>query len=121
MHDTGITSGCAPEANCPDGTVTRCQMAAFLVRAVGLTATSSIDFTDDDGTIFDQNINKLATAGISRAATHRPTTSSAPTTRSPAARWRRSYSGHSKRLRTLGTGGSLPVKAPSPDLDAPLR
>jgi len=66
MHDTGITSGCAPEAYCPDGTVTRGQMAAFLVRALGLTATSSIDFTDDDGNIFEQNINKLATADITK-------------------------------------------------------
>jgi hypothetical protein len=35
----GITAGCNPPANnhfCPDGRVTRGQMAAFLVRALGL-------------------------------------------------------------------------------------
>ena len=66
MHNTGITTGCAPGAYCPDGTVTRGQMAAFLVRALNLNATSGIDFTDDDTSIFEDNINKLATAGITK-------------------------------------------------------
>ncbi len=35
LADWGITQGCAPTLYCPDGSVTRAQMAAFLIRAVG--------------------------------------------------------------------------------------
>jgi glucose/arabinose dehydrogenase len=66
----GITKGCNPPANdlyCPGATVTRGQMAAFLVRATGLTATSGGDsFTDDDTSVFESDIEKLAFAGITK-------------------------------------------------------
>ena len=64
----GITSGCNPpdfDRFCPDGQVTRGQMAAFLVRAYDLTAGSGSDvFGDDNGTTFEDDIDRLATAGI---------------------------------------------------------
>ena len=63
----GITLGCNPPTNdkfCPDDPVTREQMAAFLVRALGLTDAGTVDFVDDDGSIFEADIEKLATAGI---------------------------------------------------------
>ena len=63
----GITQGCNPPDNdqfCPDDPVTREQMAAFLVRALGLTDVGTIDFVDDDFSIFETDIEKLATAGI---------------------------------------------------------
>jgi hypothetical protein len=65
----GITAGCNPPTNdryCPDDSVNRGQMAAFLVRALGLTARAGIDFVDDDGTVFEGDIERLATAGITR-------------------------------------------------------
>lgn len=66
----GITRGCNPPANtkyCPTDTVTRAQMAAFLVRALDLTERdSSIDFSDDNGSVFEADIERLATAGITR-------------------------------------------------------
>ncbi len=65
----GITRGCNPPTNdkfCPKGTVTRGQMAAFLVRALGLAAPSQDYFTDDDGHLFEGDINRLAEAGITR-------------------------------------------------------
>ena len=65
----GITRGCNPPTNnrfCPDDSVTRGQMAAFLVRALDLTAAGSIDFSDDDGSVFEPDIEKLAAAGITR-------------------------------------------------------
>ncbi len=68
IADLGITRGCNPPANtqyCPDADVTRGEMAAFLVRALGLTEGGGEDwFTDDDGTLFEGDINKLRTAGI---------------------------------------------------------
>jgi S-layer homology domain len=47
--------------------VTRGQMAAFLVRALGYTADGGGNlFTDDDTSIFESDIDKLATAGVTR-------------------------------------------------------
>jgi hypothetical protein len=64
----GITQGCKPPPGalfCPLGLVTRGEMAAFLVRASGLTAGANADlFSDDDGSIFEADIDKLATAGV---------------------------------------------------------
>lgn len=65
----GVTKGCNNEQTsfCPDRSVTRGQMAAFLVRALGLTAQDpAIDFTDDNESIFENDIEKLATAGITK-------------------------------------------------------
>ena len=41
-------------------------MAAFLVRALGLTDGGSTDFVDDDGSTFEADIEKLAAAGITK-------------------------------------------------------
>ena len=65
----GITKGCNPPTNdryCPDSSVTRGQMAAFLVRALDLPATSLGFFTDVDDSVFEADINKLAAAGITK-------------------------------------------------------
>lgn len=63
----GITSGCNPPIGnnfCPDGYVTRGQMAKFLVRTLGLTDRGSVDFSDDEESVFEADIEKLASAGI---------------------------------------------------------
>jgi hypothetical protein len=64
----GITTGCNPPANtrfCPDEPVTRGQMAAFLVRSFGYSAGGDDDrFGDDDDSVFEDDIDRLATAGI---------------------------------------------------------
>jgi hypothetical protein len=41
-------------------------MAAFLVRALGLTDQGTTDFIDDNGSIFEADIEKLAAAGITK-------------------------------------------------------
>jgi hypothetical protein len=65
MHYTGITTGCGEAGFCPDDSVTRGQMAAFLVRALGLTESDpDVEFTDDNDSVFQADIEKLATAGI---------------------------------------------------------
>ena len=65
-----VTAGCNPPINdnyCPNDNVTRGQMAAFLVRALGLTDDGGGNtFVDDDGSIFEDDIAKLAAAGITR-------------------------------------------------------
>jgi subtilisin family serine protease len=60
----GITAGCAPELFCPEGLVTRGQMASFLSRALDLPPTSTDYFGDDDGSTHEANINRLAAAGL---------------------------------------------------------
>ncbi len=70
LAQAGITKGCNPPANdqyCPQDRVTRGQMAAFLVRAYGYTDLGPSDsFTDDNGDVFEMDIDKLAQAGITK-------------------------------------------------------
>jgi hypothetical protein len=70
LAESGITKGCNPPANtkfCPDTTVTREQMAAFLVRALKLTDDGGGNlFIDDDSSIFEADIDKLGTEGITK-------------------------------------------------------
>ncbi|HJR92823.1 MAG TPA: M15 family metallopeptidase [Acidimicrobiia bacterium] len=64
----GITKGCNPPANdefCPDQSVTRGEMAAFLHRALHLAAAAN-RFVDDDGSVFEADIGALAAAGITK-------------------------------------------------------
>lgn len=65
-----ITLGCNPPANdrfCPNDPVTRGQMAAFMVRAFDLTAGAGSDlFGDDDASVFENDIDRLATAEITQ-------------------------------------------------------
>ena len=62
----GITTGCSvsPSLFCPTQAVTRGQMAAFLTRALDLPSPDRDYFNDDDGSIFEDHINRIATAGI---------------------------------------------------------
>ena len=69
MAAEGITRGCNPPINdrfCPDSVVTRGQIAAFLVRTLGLTDRLDNPFTDDDGSIFEVDIERLAAAEITK-------------------------------------------------------
>jgi hypothetical protein len=82
----GITRGCNPPVNdrfCPGGPVTRGQMAAFLVRALGLEPAPA-DFVDLGGSPFTREIGALAEAGITRGCN--PPTNDRYCPRSPVTR-----------------------------------
>lgn len=65
LAQSGITAGCGGTKFCPESTVTREQMAAFLVRAFEYTDDGGGNlFTDDDTSIFESDIDKLAVAGV---------------------------------------------------------
>ncbi|HEY6506523.1 MAG TPA: S-layer homology domain-containing protein, partial [Vicinamibacterales bacterium] len=65
LATAGITFGCGGGRFCPNGLVTRGQMAAFITRGFHLTATSSVHFSDVPSSHkFATAINRLATAGI---------------------------------------------------------
>jgi hypothetical protein len=70
LGTAGVTRGCNPPVNnrfCPNDAVTRGQMAAFLVRAYSLSSGASSDlFVDDDGSVFEGDIDKLGATGVSR-------------------------------------------------------
>lgn len=63
----GITFGCNPPVGdrfCPQDAVSRGEMAAFLARALGLPLSEVDHFADDDGHLFEEAIDHIATAGI---------------------------------------------------------
>ena len=62
----GITKGCMTEPLrfCPDRSVTRAQMATFLVRAFGLEAAGPAGFTDTAGDTHEANIDALVAARV---------------------------------------------------------
>jgi spore germination protein YaaH len=64
IAEAGITTGCGATSFCPDRRVTRAQMASFLARALELPAATDDWFTDDDGNEHEDNINRIAQAGI---------------------------------------------------------
>ena len=64
VFSEGITSGCTATAYCPDGYVTREQMASFLARALRLTGSAPDAFTDDEASPHEPYINLVAKAGI---------------------------------------------------------
>ncbi|HKX74852.1 MAG TPA: N-acetylmuramoyl-L-alanine amidase [Acidimicrobiia bacterium] len=64
-----VTRGCNPPENdrfCPGDPVGRGQMTAFLDRALGLAPATVDPFTDDQGHLFEDSINRLAMAGITK-------------------------------------------------------
>lgn len=59
-----ITRGCDRRRFCPEDNLTRGEMAAFLRRALGLQPASKDWFRDDNGSIFEGDINSIAEAGL---------------------------------------------------------
>ena len=64
LHSHGVTRGCASSLFCPEGLVSRGEMAAFLVRAFDLPASAGNPFTDDDGSFFEADIAALEASGV---------------------------------------------------------
>ncbi len=64
LYYEGITGGCGSGKFCPKASVTRVQMAQFLVRAFGYPTTSTNYFTDDEGITGESSIDALREAGI---------------------------------------------------------
>ena len=66
LAELEVTKGCATEPLrfCPDRSVTRAEMAAFLVRAFDLEAAEPAGFTDTAGNTHEIDIDALAAAGV---------------------------------------------------------
>ena len=74
LYDLGITKGCkrSPLRYCPDDTVSRAQMASFLVRAFRLQRAPSANFADTRGNHHEENIDALFAVGITVGCKQRP-------------------------------------------------
>ena len=64
VADAGITVGCGGTRYCGADVVTREQMATFLSRALALPASGTDHFDDDDGSVHEANIDKIAEVGV---------------------------------------------------------
>jgi len=64
LYQAGITGGCTSTLFCPDDNVSREQMASFLDRVLPLPGTTTDFFDDDDASIHEAAINRLAAAGV---------------------------------------------------------
>ena len=67
IAEARITVGCdrlVGDLFCPSRPVTRAEMASFLARALDLPEVERDYFVDDDGSVHEDNINKIAEARI---------------------------------------------------------
>ena len=70
LYESGVTTGCTATSFCPGRAVTRAEMAVFLVRALDLVpATSPAPFTDNDGHLFEAEIETLWSHGVTTGCT----------------------------------------------------
>jgi hypothetical protein len=72
MYGQGITRGCNPPENdkfCPTRQITRGEIAAFLRRLLNLDAVGTDYYTDDEESIFHDDINALTEEGIAFGCT----------------------------------------------------
>ena len=67
---SGVTNGCGDGAFCPDGSVTRAEMAAFIIRALGESPSSGNAFSDvPSNAWYAGYVNRLAELGITNGCT----------------------------------------------------
>ncbi|MPZ54652.1 MAG: peptidoglycan DD-metalloendopeptidase family protein, partial [Acidimicrobiia bacterium] len=72
LFNAGITKGCNPPDNtlyCPKRQISRGEIAAFIRRLLKLPASETDHFTDDGDTVFADDIDALAEAGIAFGCT----------------------------------------------------
>jgi hypothetical protein len=66
LHARSVLYGCGHRLACPDRTITRGEAAAFFQRVLRLPDTGHDFFRDDQTSVFQNAINRLAAAGIVR-------------------------------------------------------
>ena len=75
----GLTQGCGAGRYCGDDTISRGEMAAFLSRAKNLPDSTTDHFVDDNTSIFEPGINKVADARITLGCNPPANTNFCPT------------------------------------------
>jgi hypothetical protein len=64
LFAAGVTGGCTATRFCPSANVTRAQMASFLVRGFDFSSAVRDYFADDDRSIHQTDINRLAESAV---------------------------------------------------------
>ncbi len=66
LAELEVTMGCAtdPLRYCPDGNLTRAQVASWIARALDLPSAESEGFTDTMGDVHEDNIDSVVAAGV---------------------------------------------------------
>ncbi len=112
LRQAGLTQGCGSGRYCGDETISRGEMAAFLSRAENLPDSSTDHFNDDNTSIFERGINKVADAGITLGCNPPANTNFCPNdnvTRGQMAAF---------IIRAVG-GGTTPPPGPGPNPPPP--
>ena len=66
LRAAGLTVGCGSNRYCGESEIRRDEMAAMLARALSLPNAMSDHFDDDEGSVFEAAINKIAEAGLTQ-------------------------------------------------------
>jgi hypothetical protein len=85
LAEAGLTGGCGAGRFCPGATLTRAEMASFLVRALELPAATADYFQDDNGKPHEGDINALAESGLTGGCAPQRFCPAAPVTRGQTA------------------------------------
>ena len=74
LAELEITVGCDtdPLRYCPDGNLTRAQMASWIARAFDLAEAESAGFTDTGDSVHEDDIDKVVAAGIASGCDTNP-------------------------------------------------
>jgi Leucine-rich repeat (LRR) protein len=110
----GLTQGCGSGRYCGDETISRGEMAAFLSRAKNLPNSTTDHFVDDNTSIFEPGINKVADARITLGCNPPANTNFCPNdnvTRGQMAGF---------IIRALGGGVTPPGPGPNPPPPTPV-
>jgi subtilisin family serine protease len=66
LRAAGLTVGCGSNRYCGESEIRRDEMAAMLARALSLPNSATDHFDDDEGSVFEAAINKIAEAGLTQ-------------------------------------------------------
>ena len=66
LAKAGLAISCGPKRFCPNQTLTRAQMAAFIARVLDLSKTTKDYFRDDNSSKYENAINSIARAGLTK-------------------------------------------------------
>ena len=81
LRAAGLTVGCGVRRYCGESDIGRDEMAAMLSRALTLPVADIDFFVDDEGSVFENAINKIAAAGITQGCNPPANTRYCPTNR----------------------------------------
>jgi hypothetical protein len=81
LRAAGLTVGCGARRYCGESEITRDEMAAMLARALSLPSTNEDFFNDDEGSVFENAINKIAEVGVTEGCNPPANTRYCPTNR----------------------------------------